>query len=138
MTVESKGSVSGISLNKKTVRSINSFNNGEPLRNANPGRLRDKERRLLHIRPSQGKEFIIENEDDELIQTWRKRVDEFVSKCSRRPQPQLPEGRQEQKWSRTKKIDKSTFTKGIITRLNEKWVHRYQNKTVMSNRTKIV
>ena len=42
LTVEDKGSVSTISLNKKAVRSINSFNNGETLRNANPGRLRDK------------------------------------------------------------------------------------------------
>ena len=42
LTVEDKGSVSTISLNKKAVRSINSFNNGEPLRNVNPGRLRDK------------------------------------------------------------------------------------------------
>ena len=42
LTVEDKGSVSTISLNKKAVRSINSFNNGEPLRNVNSGRLRDK------------------------------------------------------------------------------------------------
>ena len=32
------------------------------------------------------------------MQTRRKRFDEFVSKCSRRPQSQLTEGRQEQKW----------------------------------------
>ena len=95
LTAEGKGSVSAISLNKKAVRSINSFNNGELSRNTNPGRLRDKERRLIHIRPSQGNEFIIENEDDELIQTRRKRVDKFVSKCNRRPQPQVPERRQE-------------------------------------------
>ena len=84
LTVEGKDSVSAISLNKKDVRSINSFNNGEPLRNANPGRLRDKERRLIHTRPSQGNEFISKNEDDELIQARRKRVDKFVSKCSYR------------------------------------------------------
>ena len=49
LSVEDKGSVSAISLNKKTVRSINSFNNGEPLRNANLERLRDKKRRLIHM-----------------------------------------------------------------------------------------
>ena len=38
LTAEGKGSVSAISLNKKAVRSINSFNNGELLRNTNPGR----------------------------------------------------------------------------------------------------
>ena len=97
LTVEGKGSISPISLNKKAVRSINSFINGELLRSENPGRLRDKERKLIHIRPSQGNEFIFQNKDDELIQTWRKRVDEPVSKCSRRLQPQLTEGRQEQK-----------------------------------------
>ena len=64
--------------------------------------------------------FFIENEDDELIQTQRKRVVKFVVECSRRPQPQLPEGTQEQKWARTGWIDQPTFIKGIITRLNEK------------------
>ena len=58
LTVESKGSVSAISLNKMAVRSINSLNNGGILRNTNPRRLRDKE---VHIRPSQGNQFIIEN-----------------------------------------------------------------------------
>ena len=96
--MEGKNGVSSMLLNKKAVRSINSFGNGEPLKNANPRRLKDKER-LIHIRPSQGNDFIIESEDDQLIQTWRKRVDEFVSKCSRRPQPQLPGARQEQKRS---------------------------------------
>ena len=37
------------------------------------------------------------NEDDELIQTRRKRLDKFVSKCNRKPQPQLVEKSQEQK-----------------------------------------
>ena len=87
----------------KAVRSINRFNNGEPLTNRNPGRLREKERQLIHIRPSQRNEFIIENEDDELIQPQRKRVDKFVCKCNRRPQSQLPEGRQEQKWVKDRK-----------------------------------
>ena len=82
--------------------------------------------------------FFIENEDDELIQTQRKRVVKFVIECSRRPQPQLPEGTQEQKWARTGWIDQPTFIKGIITRLNEKWVHRCHNMTVMSSRAKIV
>ena len=50
--------------------------------------------------------MIIENEDDELIQTRRKTVDEFVSKCNRRPQPQLPEGRHEQKWVKDR-VDRS-------------------------------
>ena len=49
LSVEGKGSVSATSLNKKTVRSINSFNNEEPLRNANLERLRDKKRRLIHM-----------------------------------------------------------------------------------------
>ena len=61
---------------------------------------------LKHIKPSQGKEFTCENEYDELTQTWRKRVDKFVSKCSRRPQPQTPERRQEQKWVKDR-VDKS-------------------------------
>ena len=105
LTVEGKDSLSAMSL-KKAVRSINSFDIGEPLRNANPGRLRDKESRLIHVRPSQENEFIIENEHDELIQTRRKRVDKFVSKWSRRPQPQLPEGRPEQKWVKDR-VDRS-------------------------------
>ena len=49
LSVEGKGSVSATSLKKKTVRSINSFNNEEPLRNANLERLRDKKRRLIHM-----------------------------------------------------------------------------------------
>ena len=99
MTVESKNGVSSMLLNKKAVRSINSFGNEEPLKNANPGRLKDK-KRLIYIRPRQGNEFIIENEDDQLIQTWRKRVDEFVSKCSRRPQPTVTRRK-----TRTKKVN---------------------------------
>ena len=98
--------MSAMSSNKKSVISISNFDNGELLRNANPGRLRNKERRLIHIKPSQGDEFISENEDDELIQTQRKRVDEFVSKCNRRPQPQLSEGRQEQGWAKGR-VDRS-------------------------------
>ena len=65
-----------MSLNKKSVRSINNFDDIEPLMNANPGRLSDKDRRLTHIdgwQPSQGNEFVSENEDDELIQSQRKR-----------------------------------------------------------------
>ena len=50
--------------------------------------------------------FFIENEDDELIQTQRKRVVKFVIECSRRPQPQLPEGTQEQKWVKDR-VDRS-------------------------------
>ena len=50
--------------------------------------------------------ILLPNEDNELIQTWRKRVDKFVSKCSRRPQAQLPEGRQEQKWVKDR-VDRS-------------------------------
>ena len=107
LKAESKDGVSVMSLNKKAVRSINSSDNGELLKNANPGRLRDKGRRLIHIKPSQGNEYISENEDDELIQTRRKRIDEFVSKCSRRPQPQLPEGRQEQRWTKNR-VDRSS------------------------------
>ena len=87
---------------------MNNFENGEPLRNANPGRLRDKERRLIHIKPSQGNEFFSENLDDELIQTRRKRVDEFVSKYSRRPQPQLSEVRQKQRWVEDR-VDRSAY-----------------------------
>ena len=100
MTVWGKDGVSAMSSNKKLVTSIKNFPNREPLRNANPGRLRDKGRRLIYIKPSQGNEFISENEDDELIQTRRKRVDEFVSKCSTRSQPQLSEERQEQRWAK--------------------------------------
>ena len=107
MTVEGKDGVSSMSSNKKTLTSINNFDNGEPLRNANTGRQKDKERRLIYIKPSQGNEFISENEDGELIQTQRKRVDECVSKCSRRPQPQLSEGRQEQRWLKDR-VDRST------------------------------
>ena len=54
-----------MSLDQKTVKSIHNFDDGKPLRNANPGRLRDKEIRLIHIKPCQGNEFISENEDDE-------------------------------------------------------------------------
>ena len=107
LTVWGKDGVSAMSSNKKLVTSINNFHNREPLRNANPGRLRGKGRRLIYIKPSQWNEFISENEDDELIQTRRKRVDEFVSKCSRRPQPQLSEGRQEQRWLKDR-VDRST------------------------------
>ena len=97
LTVEGKDAVSAMSSNKKAITFISNFNNEEPLRNANAGRLRDKEGRLIHIKPSQENEFVSENEDDELIKIRRKRVDEFVSKCSRRPQPQLPEVRLEQR-----------------------------------------
>ena len=106
LTVKGKDGMSAMSSNKKSVISISNFDNGELLRNANPGRLRNKERRLIHIKPSQGDEFISENKDDELLQTQRKRVDEFVSKCSRRPQPQLSEGRQEQGWVKGR-VDRS-------------------------------
>ena len=106
-------------LNKKAVRSINSFGNEEPLKNANPGRLKDK-KRLIYIRPRQGNEFIIENEDDQLIQTWRKRVDEFVSKCSRRPQPTVTRRK-----TRTKKVNDRLGRSANI--------YGYQNMTVMSN-----
>ena len=41
-TVKGKDGVSAMSLDKKAVRSINNFDDGEPLRNANPGRLRRK------------------------------------------------------------------------------------------------
>ena len=58
MTVEGKDGVSEISSNKKTVTSIKNFDNGEPLRKANPGRLRDKERRLIQIKSNQENEFI--------------------------------------------------------------------------------
>ena len=47
----------------------------------------------MRIKPSQRNEFISKDKDDELIQTWRKIVDESVSKCIRSLQPQLPEGR---------------------------------------------
>ena len=46
------------------------------------------------------------DKDDELIQTWRKRVAEFFSKCSWRSKPQLPEGKQEQRWVKGR-VDKS-------------------------------
>ena len=65
LTLKGKDGILVMSLNKKAVRSINSFDNGELLRNANPGRLRGKERRLIYIRPSQENEFITENEGDE-------------------------------------------------------------------------
>ena len=39
--------------------------------------------------------------------------------------------------SRAEWIDQPTFIKGIITCLKKKWIHGYQNMTVMSNRTKI-
>ena len=48
LTVEDKDVVSVMSLNKKAVRSISSFDNGKPLRNAKPGRPKDKRRRLIH------------------------------------------------------------------------------------------
>ena len=47
LTLKGKDGVSVMPLNKKAVRSINSFDNGEPLRNANSGRLRGKERSLI-------------------------------------------------------------------------------------------
>ena len=106
LTVEGKDGVSAMSSDKKLVTSINNFHNGEPLRNANPVRLRDKERRLRYIKPSQGNEFISEYEDDELIQTQRKRVNEFVRKCNTRSQPQLSEERQEQRWVKGR-VDRS-------------------------------
>ena len=56
--VEGKDGVSEISSNKKAVTSIKNFDNGEPLRKANPGRLRDKERRLIQIKSNQENEFI--------------------------------------------------------------------------------
>ena len=68
-----KYGVSAIALNKKALRSINIGSHGEPLRNANPERLRDKERRLIHIKPDQRNEFISEGEDDKLMQTSRKK-----------------------------------------------------------------
>ena len=40
--------------------------------------------------------------------------------------------------SRTERIDQSTSIKVIITRLKEKWVSRYQNMAVMSNRINVV
>ena len=39
----------------------------------------------VYVSSIQGDEFISEDEDDELIQIRRKRVNEFVNKCSRRP-----------------------------------------------------
>ena len=90
MTVEAEDDVSAMALNRKAVIPIKNSDNREPLRITNPGRLKGKGRRLIHIKPSQENELIIEAEDDELIQTWRKRVEEFVSKCSRRSQPQVP------------------------------------------------
>ena len=68
-----KYGVSAIALNKKALRSINIGSHGEPLRNANPGRLRDKDRRLIHIKPDQRNEFISEGEDDKFMQTSRKK-----------------------------------------------------------------
>ena len=47
--VEGKDGVSVMSLNKKSVKSINNFDDIEPLMNANPGKLSDKDRRLTHI-----------------------------------------------------------------------------------------
>ena len=35
-------------------------------------------------------------------------------------------------------IDQPTFIKEIITSLKEKWIHGYQNRTLMSNRIKII
>ena len=49
------------------------------------------------------------------MQPLRKRVNEFVNKCSRRPQPRLPEGRQEQSCVKDRRIDQPTFIKGFIT-----------------------
>ena len=119
-------------LSKKAVRPINSFENAESLRNANLGRLRDdKERRLIHIKPSQGNEFIIENEDDELIQARRKRVDKDQNLSFQKED-------RKQNGSRTEWIDQLTFIKGIINRLKEKSIDGYQNMRVMSNRIKIV
>ena len=137
-TVEGKDGVLALSVDKKAVKFINNFDDGESLRNANPGTLRDRERNLIHRKASQGNEFISENEDDELIQTRTKRADEFVSKCSRRPQPQLPEEDRKKDGSRAGWIDQPTFIKRIITSLKEKWIHGYQNRTVMSNKIKIV
>ena len=105
-TVEGKDDASAMSVDKKAVRSINIFDDGEPLRNANQGRLKDKGRKLIHIKPSQGNESISDNEDDELIQIQRTRADEFVSKCSKRPQRQLPIGRQEKRWVK-ERVDRS-------------------------------
>ena len=65
LAVENKDGVSAMASNRKVVRSINNFDNRKPLRNANPGRLRDKERRLIHIKPSQRNEIISEDEDGE-------------------------------------------------------------------------
>ena len=56
------------------------------LRNENSGRLRDIERRLIHIKPNQRNKLISKYKDDGLIQTWRERADDFLSKCSRIPQ----------------------------------------------------
>ena len=39
---------------------------------------------------------------------------------------------------RTKWIDQPIFIKGVITNLKEKWIHGYQNMTVMSSKIKIV
>ena len=126
-----KDGVSVMPLSKKAVRHINSFENAESLRNANLGRLRDKDRRLIHIKPSQENEFIIENEDDELIQARRKRVDEDQNLSFQKED-------KNQNGSRTEWIDQLTFIKGIINRLKEKSIDGYQNMRVMSNRIKIV
>ena len=47
-TVDSEDGVSATSLDKKAVRSINNFDDGEPLRNANLRRLRDREKADTH------------------------------------------------------------------------------------------
>ena len=60
LAVEVKDGVSATSLNKNAVRSISSFDNGEPLRNTNPGRLRDKDRRLIRVRISRSQFAICE------------------------------------------------------------------------------
>ena len=120
-----KDGVSVMPLSKKAVRPIHSFENAESLRNANLGRLRDKERRLIHIKSSQG------NEDDELIQARRKRVDKDQNRSFQKED-------RNQNGSRTEWIDQLTFIKGIINRLNEKSIDGYQNMRVMSNRIKIV
>ena len=56
-----------MALNRKALRSINNIDNGESLTNGNLGRLRDKEKRLIHIKQSLRNEFIREGENDELI-----------------------------------------------------------------------
>ena len=100
-------------LGKKTVRSINNFENRKPV--CKPDTYKTKLR--------------------EWIDQWEWR---WYSRHSRRPQPQLPKGQQEHRWSKIEWIDQPTFIKEIITSLKEKWIHGYQNMTVMSNRIKIV